>query len=244
VSQQLDALREFNRIPILSSLTDQEIFEFIRACKVRKLAPGETLFREGDAGRSMFIVGEGSIDVLVERKGGRERVATVGARDVIGELSLLDPAPRSATALVTSAATVYEVSADEFDTLLSQDHPAAFKIARAAARLVCRRIRSVNTRIEEELAGGKGHAPARSVSSTGDVLAVGTPRHQSTANPRAAERGPTGPRHSVTSSEGVVVAPRPMVSRSSTAAQPAAAREPSPTGVFRSLISRFWKDES
>jgi len=56
---------------------------------------GEMLFREGDAGRELFIVG--SEQVLIQRNGGV--IASLGAGEVLGEMAVLDGLPRSADAI-------------------------------------------------------------------------------------------------------------------------------------------------
>ena len=153
MSTQLSALKEFSKIPVLSNLSEEEIFDFIRTCKVHQLAAGSKLFDQGDPGRSMYLIESGQIDVFLERTHGREHIAEFAALDVIGELSLIDPGPRSATAEARAESVVYEVQGDDFELMLKQMRPAAYKIVRALSRVVCRRIRTVNARIDAELSG-------------------------------------------------------------------------------------------
>jgi CRP-like cAMP-binding protein len=101
----------------------------------------------------MYIIESGVVDVFLERTHGREHIAEFGALDVLGELSLVDPAPRSATAEARKETVLYEVLGDDFEQMLTQLHPAAFKIVRSLARVVCRRIRTVHERIDAELSG-------------------------------------------------------------------------------------------
>ena len=153
MSTQLSALKEFSKIPVLSSLTEEEVFEFIRTCKVNRLAAGSKLFEQGDPGRSMYLIESGQVDVFLERTYGREHIAEFTNLDVIGELSLIDPGPRSATAEAREETVVYEVQGEDFELMLKQQRPAAYKIVRALSRVVCRRIRTVNVRIDAELSG-------------------------------------------------------------------------------------------
>ncbi|MCB9521721.1 MAG: cyclic nucleotide-binding domain-containing protein [Myxococcales bacterium] len=223
-----DALREFSKIPILSSLSEQETFDLIRACKVHRIAAGDVLFRQGDNTRSMYIIESGAVDVLLERDGGRsELIAQFGALDVIGEMSLIDPGPRSATAQVTAESTLYEIRGDDFEGLLRADNPAAYKVVRSLARIVCRRIRSVNGRIEAELSGGPrppvhtgAHERVRASGSSVAVPTVGTG-----GSPKVAGPGRPG-----------------SASRSTPAAAPGKPTA-SGTGVFRKMISKIWGTE-
>lgn len=66
--------------------------------KTKHLDPGEILFLEGDEGEEMFIVKRGQIQILHREGAKMVQLATLGPGSVIGELSLLDSQPRSATA--------------------------------------------------------------------------------------------------------------------------------------------------
>ena len=65
-----------------------------------KLDPGQVVFSAGDAGREMFIVRTGSVDLRI----GDTLLETVEQGGMFGELALVDPAPRSATAVAGAAA--------------------------------------------------------------------------------------------------------------------------------------------
>ena len=80
--------------------------------------PGEVLFREGEPGQVMFAV----IDGLIELSQGGRLLAEVGRGGIVGELALIDAAPRSATAAVRLQATVVPIDRDRF-TFLVQEHP-------------------------------------------------------------------------------------------------------------------------
>ena len=61
--------------------------------------PGAQLLREGEHARSMFVVREGELQILKHGKGGTEyKLAVLKAGDCVGEMSLIDIQPRSATA--------------------------------------------------------------------------------------------------------------------------------------------------
>ena len=81
------------------------------------LAPGETLFNHGDAGDAMFVVLEGTLEVRV---GGKiVEAATRGA--IIGEMALIDPAPRNATVVAATASRLVKVDQRRFHFLIQQN---------------------------------------------------------------------------------------------------------------------------
>lgn len=180
MSVQLEAIRAFHRIPLFTSLSEEETYEIVRICRIHRLSEGSWLFRQGDEGRSLYFLESGSLDVVLEKDGREEVVARFGEFDVVGELALIEPAPRSASARATSESVVYEIVASDFDRLKSNGHPAAFKVIRALSRIVCKRIRAVNERIEAELAGAAPPDPSR-VSRTATSRRVGASGAHTTA---------------------------------------------------------------
>jgi CRP-like cAMP-binding protein len=97
---------------------------------------GQALFTEGDRAERVFVIERGWVMFTSVASNGREIVLSVrGPGDVIGELSALDGAPRSATALALGEV---EATAASGSTLLSalRDHDSAMELLRVvAARL-------------------------------------------------------------------------------------------------------------
>jgi len=81
------------------------------------LAPGETLFKAGDAPDGMFVLLEGALSVQV---GGQVvEHATRGA--IIGEMALIDQSPRGATVVATEAASLAKLDERRFQRLIQQN---------------------------------------------------------------------------------------------------------------------------
>src|SRR4051812_35096095 len=86
-----EALR---RSALFSQLSDHEIGEVSAILTERKVAPGETLIREGDEGYSLFILEEGSVDVLRNGEQGQPaRITELGAGAMFGEMSFIEHQP-------------------------------------------------------------------------------------------------------------------------------------------------------
>lgn len=96
----------------------------------RKLHKGEVVFEEGDIGKSMFLVGEGSL----EAKHSRKTLHHLASGDSFGESSLLFQRPRSSTVVCTSdECSIYEMKGSDFYLLLQSD-PAHAEALRDMAR--------------------------------------------------------------------------------------------------------------
>ena len=91
---------------------------FDNSTERRRLAPGEVVFEQGDAAAEMFAVVDGAIDVV--RDG--DLVYTAAAGDVVGEMAIIDAAPRTATARARTESTVVPVDQERF-LFLVHEHP-------------------------------------------------------------------------------------------------------------------------
>jgi CRP/FNR family transcriptional regulator, cyclic AMP receptor protein len=104
---------------------------------------GDVIIREGDDGDTAFFIVSGSVEVLVGA-GGR-RVGTLETGEVFGEMSLIEPGPRSATIVAMTDVECLETSYDEFSASI-EDHP---ERALAFMRVLVRRLRQMNELLEK-----------------------------------------------------------------------------------------------
>ena len=91
-------------------LPEAGLFEFLspgdRADLSSRLSPvripaGETIFRSGDPGDSLFVISKGEVEIFIQDDTGHKIVLEIcKPGDVFGELSMLDPGPRTASAVV------------------------------------------------------------------------------------------------------------------------------------------------
>lgn len=101
-----------------------------------KMEPGQVVFSAGERGREMFIVRTGTVDLKIDDT----VIETVGQGGVFGELALVDPAPRSATAVAGPGCTLVMVEERSFNDLLRRVPGLGLEIMRVMAR----RLRRAN----------------------------------------------------------------------------------------------------
>lgn len=75
---------------------------------------GEVILKQGDDGNSAYLIVSGAVEVAVGEGSRSKTVATLGAGDVFGEMSLLAPGPRSATVRATDDTECVVTSYDDF----------------------------------------------------------------------------------------------------------------------------------
>jgi CRP/FNR family cyclic AMP-dependent transcriptional regulator len=102
------------------------------------VAPGEVIFSAGDTGREMYVVRTGSVDLKI----GDTVLESVGPGGILGELALVDPAPRSASAVAGPDCSLVRVDQAAFDDLVRRVPGLALEVMRVMAR----RLRKANPR--------------------------------------------------------------------------------------------------
>jgi CRP-like cAMP-binding protein len=114
-----DLSRLLDDVPIFASLTRDERRELARTARPLRLGPLERLVVQGQKGTSLFVVVEGTVEVLLRRDDGRDWPLETRAKgSVIGEMSLVTGEPRAATVRAVTGATVYEIGRRQYEPLL------------------------------------------------------------------------------------------------------------------------------
>jgi CRP-like cAMP-binding protein len=90
-------------------LREAEIEALARRALRREYSHGLELIREDDTGASLFIVVSGHVDVIAGGQRGKH-VARLGPGDVVGEMSLMTGARRSATVIAATDVIALEVT--------------------------------------------------------------------------------------------------------------------------------------
>ena len=112
-NQYLDRLAS---VPLFAACSNKELQRIARASDETELPAGRVLMRQGESGRECFVIVDG--EVKIERN--NKKIATVGAGACIGELSLLDKGPRTATAIAQTPVTVLVLGPREFSGVLEE----------------------------------------------------------------------------------------------------------------------------
>jgi CRP-like cAMP-binding protein len=86
-------LDHLKNVPLFSSCSQRDLEKIAKAGDEVSMPAGTLIVDQGQTGREAFVVLEGS--VLVKRN--NKKVASLGTGTVVGELSLLDHGPRTAT---------------------------------------------------------------------------------------------------------------------------------------------------
>lgn len=109
---------------------------------------GELIFSEGDPSEQCYKIISGKVEIRLDvpgvlKRGRHETIATCGAGDIIGEMSVIDGGPRSASAVAIEPTECMAFTAAEILKVLQNDPTEAL----AYVRTLIRRVRNSNRRM-------------------------------------------------------------------------------------------------
>jgi uncharacterized membrane protein len=112
-------------IPFFHFLDDSERVSLAAQLEEVQIPEGQVLFNYGEPGDCLYVIRSGKAEVFFKDDTGTRIVLEVaGSGDVVGELSLLDGGPRTASVVVTEALDALRLDRGDLDQFL-RSHPAA-----------------------------------------------------------------------------------------------------------------------
>lgn len=139
---------QLRNISLFRDLPKQELERLAGKVVERRYDVGETLMRKGDNGDSLFLIVDGRVKIVSESVKGEELVLNhCGSGETIGEMSLLDQSPRSATAVATCVTRTLELDHDSFTEAITQRPELSLILIRS----ITSRLRFTTTYLEKAI---------------------------------------------------------------------------------------------
>jgi len=117
-------LEHLRNVPLFAGCTTKDLERIARASDEISMPAGSLIVDQGQTGREAFIVLTG--EVAVKRNG--KKVGTFGSGTVVGELSLLDHGPRTATVVCETDCTLLLLDQRHFIAVLDDVPALAHKL--------------------------------------------------------------------------------------------------------------------
>ena len=153
MEQEIALLRETE---LFRDLIGEQIGKILKISRQVTFPEGEVIMREGEEGDTMYIILEGTVEVVKslvmtgdpdEEENEKNKVFTrLDASDhaVFGEIALLETMRRTATIKTVTKCRFYEIKRESFLSLTEADHELGYRIFLNLARIVSTRLRKAD----------------------------------------------------------------------------------------------------
>jgi len=149
-----------SRHPIFGFLDADRIEALVAESPVARFSPGEFVVEQDAPGESMFLVVRGRVDVRMRRAGRVDRLATLGAGDCFGEMSVLTGEPRVATVVALEELEVVEITKAAVGNLVAARPDVIDRLSELLAR----------RQLENQQSAPAGAAAAQAADSSAGML--------------------------------------------------------------------------
>jgi CRP/FNR family transcriptional regulator, cyclic AMP receptor protein len=142
-----DTIALLSRVPVFSTLSREDLAHVAQVAMPRRFEAGAVVFREGDEGRTCYIVRTGRARAIREHPDGRSiTLAHFDPGDIFGEMAMLDGERRSATVEATEDTEAIAILSTDMHRLLREHPDISIKLIAALGQ----RLRTTNERLARQ----------------------------------------------------------------------------------------------
>jgi hypothetical protein len=142
--ESMKELIALKRVPLFSTLTLEQLASIDRLMVTRHYVKGESIFRKGDVGAELYVVLEGEVRIHLDHDGHEVTLAKHGPSKVVGEMSVFDDQPRSASAQAVENTTVRVLRRDRMQAIV-HEHP---EVLLEFVKNLSQRLRVMNEQLQ------------------------------------------------------------------------------------------------
>ncbi len=165
MTQLASSFDQLAQMSIFAGLSDEQRRQIVEIATTVEFSPGETILRQGDSGRNLWIVVEGQCEVTraVTHQGSNGQdcgndgddaivLAELGPYSQFGEMSFFHAAPHSASVKAKTPVTLLRVEKQQFDRLVEDQCWAAYMLAENIIHQLAERLRRMDEWVADLLA--------------------------------------------------------------------------------------------
>ena len=135
--------------PLLHNFAADDIAQLSTFGESRHYNAGDTLIEEGSDNRHLCLILRGSVEVLKKTERGNQRLAEVGTTGALGEMSIFDPGPSSATVRALTDVEVWLTTQDQLDRMHEIRPKVAYRLVCRICQVLAQRLRSLNEKMAD-----------------------------------------------------------------------------------------------
>lgn len=141
---------------IFADLSEETRAALMEHLHGEEFAAGELLFSEGDPGDSLYVIRRGGVEITVLSGETEElTVARLGKGEFLGEMSIFEGEPRSATCRAIEDTTVLRLHEDDLLDLIRTQPHAAVAIMRRMLSVIAARLDDTSTLLSDVVRWGE-----------------------------------------------------------------------------------------
>lgn len=133
--------------PLLANFTPEELSLLSSFGDSRSYEVDQIVIRQGEENDHLYLVLKGRLDVFQDIDGMNKKVAGLEAGDSMGEVSVFDPGPASATVCANTEAEVWLITRDSLDRLHSANPKVAYRLLSRITTCLSKRLRQMNDKV-------------------------------------------------------------------------------------------------
>jgi CRP-like cAMP-binding protein len=145
----LQRANELRTMGLFRHFSDDQLISLAKLLELQPFSNDEVIFREGQEGRDLFIVREGTVHVTRQTSIGTQVLTTFGFGSLFGEVSYLDRLDRSATALGVGDGTLYRVPVVALEEAAKNNSQLAVSLLWSFWQTLAEKVRSANAQMSE-----------------------------------------------------------------------------------------------
>jgi CRP-like cAMP-binding protein len=121
-------------VDLFSQIPGEDLAQVAQIAKELYFEQGTQIIKQGDVGNCLYLIIEGKVKVLADE----QEIARLGEKESVGEMSILDAEPRSASVFADSDVVLLEIKQEDFYEMISE-RP---EIAQGIIKVLTRRLRA------------------------------------------------------------------------------------------------------
>jgi HEAT repeat protein len=130
----LERILLLREIPIFADLSPDDLKLVAESAREEWYPQNTVIFHQGDEGNMMFVIVEGHLHVVRSLDGKEQVLAERGAGDFVGDMAIIESAPRSASLITHSDVRVLAIDGETFKAILHERPDVSFAVMRSLSR--------------------------------------------------------------------------------------------------------------
>jgi CRP/FNR family transcriptional regulator, cyclic AMP receptor protein len=130
--------------PLLHNFSSEDVTQLSTFGESRCYSAGDTIIHENEPNGHLYLVLKGTVEVLKSSEHGVQHMAEIGVSGSLGEMSIFDPGPSSATVKAVTEVEVWRTTQDQLDRMHEVRPKVAFRLVSRICQVLAHRLRKLN----------------------------------------------------------------------------------------------------